>query len=70
MGLNVGYETCPILESPWMWRVPPGNALTGAGFAKSVCKISTAKSSEVKILITKHLNPTPMFLTALLPPRQ
>jgi hypothetical protein len=69
IALNVGYGLVPF------WKVPlvpptPGNALTGAGFARSVCKILIAKSLETKILVTKHLNPAPIFLTELLPPRQ
>jgi hypothetical protein len=41
-------------------RVPPlpptpVKCLTGAGFAKSVCKILRAKELEVKILKTKEL---------------
>jgi hypothetical protein len=42
-------------------RVPPppipSNALTGAGSAKSVCKVLSAKGLEVIIFITKHLRP-------------
>jgi hypothetical protein len=35
--------------------LPPLNALTGAGFAKSVRKILKAKGLEVKILILNNL---------------
>jgi hypothetical protein len=35
--------------------LPPLNALTGAGFAKSVRKILMAKGLEVKILILDNL---------------
>jgi hypothetical protein len=74
IGLNLGYETFPILETPWMLEstlAPPLLEMPWlARVRQSVCKILTAKSLEVKILITKHLNPTPMFLRALLPPQQ
>src|SRR5580698_1599451 len=47
----------------------PLNALTGAGSAKSVCKILMSKSLEVKILTTRELDPLPRHLSVPPPPR-
>ncbi len=40
----------------------PLNALTGAGFAKSVCKILMSKNLEVKILTTQELGPLSRYI--------
>src|ERR1019366_10698604 len=51
---------------------PPGThlptAVTGAGFAKMLCKILMTKNLEVTILTTKNLGPVSRFLCAPPPP--
>ncbi len=54
-------ERVSFWENARAFGVPPSltplEALTGAGFAKMVCKILSAKGLEVKILTTKELSP-------------
>jgi hypothetical protein len=70
---NGDLEAVSFPENRRFSGIPPSlrplNALTGAGSAKSVCKILTSKSLEVKILTTRELDPLSRCLSIPLPPR-